>query len=60
MKIEFINFPFAFTNTGQRIEINKINQHPSVGALLKENGDRYDVINAEVDENCVNGVCPIK
>lgn len=60
MKIEFINFPFVFTNTGQRIEISKINQHPSVGALLKENGERYDVINAEVDENCVNGVCPIK
>lgn len=36
MVINFISYPFVFTDTGRRIEIDKINGTPRVGATLDE------------------------
>jgi hypothetical protein len=66
MKIDFINFPFVYTSTGERIMIKNLNRSPSVGATLKpieknEHGESlYDVTGSDVDPDCVGGVCPIK
>jgi hypothetical protein len=58
MKIEFINYPFVFTDKGTRHTIGEIKGEPRVGATLDEN---LNVINgASVDVDCINGVCPIK
>lgn len=57
MKIEFINYPYVFTDEGTRHEISEINGTPRVGAMLDE---ELNVLNNAVDSDCVNGVCPIK
>lgn len=57
MKIEFINFPYVFTDAGTRHDIKEINGTPRVGAMLDEN---LNVLNNAVDSDCINGVCPIK
>ena len=58
MKIEFINYPFVFTDQGTRHEISEINGNPRVGAVLDE---ELNVVNgAAVDVDCINGVCPVK
>jgi hypothetical protein len=66
MKIDFINFPFAYTDTGARINVNNISGSPFVGSSLQHIGkneddeDLYEVNGSEVDPDCVGGVCPIK
>jgi hypothetical protein len=57
MKIEFINYPYVFTDAGTRHSINEIKGTPRVGAMLDE---ALNVLNQAVDSDCVNGVCPIK
>jgi len=48
MKIEHINFPHVFTDTGQRYNISQIKGTPRVGAMLD---DDLKVING-VAEAC--------
>lgn len=57
MKIEFINYPFVFTDKGTRHEIDEINGTPRVGAELD---DELNVVRSVADGDCVNGVCPVK
>ncbi|MBN2794235.1 MAG: hypothetical protein JXR88_02430 [Clostridia bacterium] len=57
MKIEFIHYPFVFTDAGTRHNISEIKGTPRVGAMLDE--DLNVMFNAE-DSDCVSGVCPIK
>ena len=57
MKIDFINYPFVFTDAGTRHEISEIKGTPRVGAILDE---ELNVLGSSVDSDCVNGVCPIK
>jgi len=57
MKIEFINYPYVFTDAGTRHNVNEIKGTPRVGAMLDQD---LQVMNNAVDSDCVNGVCPIK
>lgn len=54
MRIDFIHKPFVYTNTGKRIEIDKIKGTPRVGAELSED---LEVLSANYDPDCVGGVC---
>ena len=56
--IEFINAPFVFTNTGERIAIFDIKGTPRIGCELTDNNE---VVASTVDpDGCVGGQCPIK
>lgn len=57
MKIDYIYAPFVFTDTGRRIPISELSGDPKVGAELS---DTLEVLSNTTDENCVNGVCPIR
>lgn len=57
MKIEFINYPYVFTDKGSRHNISEINGVPRVGSVLDE---ALNVMSQDSDSDCVNGVCPIK
>jgi len=57
MKIEFINYPYVFTDAGTRHNISEIKGTPRVGAMLDET---LNVLNQAMDSDCVNGVCPVK
>lgn len=58
MKIEFINYPYVFTDKGTRHTISEIKGEPRVGAMLDED---LNVLNSFVENpDCINGVCPIK
>jgi len=57
MKIEFINYPWAFTDTGRRIRIGDVKGNVSVGVVLDE---ELKVISNATDNSCVSGVCPIR
>lgn len=57
MTIEFINYPYVFTDQGTRHEISEIKGTPRVGAVLDAD---LNVLSSAVDTDCVNGVCPVK
>ncbi len=57
MKIDFINYPFVFTDEGTRHQISEIKGTPRVGAMLDA---ELNVLNNAVDSDCINGVCPVK
>lgn len=61
MKIEYIQYPFVFTDSGERIDIENIKGIPRVGAeLSKINIKEYEVQAVTSDSECVNGVCPVR
>ncbi|NDL68416.1 hypothetical protein [Anaerotalea alkaliphila] len=60
MQIEFIQYPYAFTNTGERVDIRTVAGHVRIGATLEPAGDGYAVIGSGDDSECVGGACPIK
>ena len=57
MKIDYINYPWVFTDTGKRYLIKEIKGTPRVGAVLDE---ELKVLSNSNDSDCVSGVCPIK
>lgn len=57
MKIEFINYPYVFTDEGTRHNIGEIKGIPRVGSVLDES---LNVLSQDVDSDCVSGVCPVK
>lgn len=57
MKIEFINYPFVFTDAGTRHHVQEINGTPRVGSELD---DELNVKSSTSNSDCVNGVCPIR
>lgn len=61
MVIEYISYPFLYTNDGNRIAITNVVGHPKVGSelIIREDGE-YCVLASTSDNECVNGVCPIK
>ena len=61
MKIEYITYPYAFTDEGYRIEVDLIEGNPKVGSQVIRTIKGYKVISNTSDNNdCPNGVCPIK
>lgn len=60
MRIDFIHYPYAFTNDGRRIDIREIEGHPQVGVLLEIVEDKYRVVGILEDSECVGGVCPVR
>ncbi|MDO9518438.1 MAG: hypothetical protein Q7J10_10400 [Methanosarcinaceae archaeon] len=60
MKIDFIHYPYAFTNDGKRIDVREIEGHPHVGVVIEIVGDKYRVAGISDESDCVSGVCPIK
>jgi len=60
MQIDFINHPFAFTNTGERLNIADIKGNVRIGVTLTEENGKYIVNGNNADPDCVGGVCPIK
>lgn len=62
MKIVFIHYPHVFTDDGQRISIDEICGVPKVGYELVVGADgEYNLKPADINDNeCINGVCPIK
>jgi len=60
MKINFIHYPYAFTNDGKRIDVREIEGNPHVGVVLEVVNDKYRVKAISNDSDCVGGVCPIK
>lgn len=57
MKIEFISYPFVFTDEGTRHHVKEITGTPRVGSELDEN---LQVISANVNVDCVGGACPVR
>lgn len=57
MKIEFINYPYVFTNEGSRHHIEDIKGTPRIGAELDL---ELNVVSNNANSDCVNGVCPIR
>lgn len=57
MKIEFISYPYVFTDEGTRHHVEEITGTPRVGAELDE---KLKVISDTSNSDCVGGVCPIK
>lgn len=57
MKVEYINYPFVFTDDGKRINVAEIKGTPRVGSELDED---LKVLNNTTNSDCVNGVCPIR
>lgn len=57
MKIEFINYPFVFTDEGSRLHVEEIQGTPRVGAELDND---LNVMSNVTNSDCVNGVCPIR
>jgi len=57
MIIEFINYPYVFTDTGARHLIKDIKGIPVVGSTLD---DDLNVTSKTSDSDCVSGVCPVK
>jgi len=60
MKIDFIHYPYAFTNDGKRIDVREIEGHPHVRVVLELVDNKYRVKGISEDLECVGGVCPIK
>ena len=60
MKVEMIVFPYVFTNTGDRINLGDIYSQPSVGDVLVESGNGYEVVKAGESSECVSGLCDLK
>jgi hypothetical protein len=52
MKIEFINYPFVFTDDGRRLHINELNGTPRVGSLIDE---EMNIVSGNNDDGCVGG-----
>lgn len=57
MKIEFIAYPYVFTDEGTRHHIKEITGTPRVGSELDE---ELTVMNNTANSDCVGGVCPIR
>ncbi len=57
MKIEFINYPYVFTDEGTRIHVEDIKGTPRVGSEIDE---QMTIMNSNANSDCVNGVCPIR
>jgi len=60
LKIDFIDYPYAFTNDGRRIDVREIEGHPYVSVVLELVDERYRVKGISEDSECVGGACPIK
>ncbi|WZL81414.1 hypothetical protein QBE53_16695 [Vallitaleaceae bacterium 9-2] len=61
MRIEHIQYPFIFTDDGQRIHAKQVVGNIFKGATLKQTQEQaYEVVGIQADENCVNGVCPVR
>ena len=60
MIIEYINYPFVYTDDGYKINISQIEGTPRIGSELISNGDFYTISAITSDTECINGVCPIK
>ena len=60
MIINFIQFPYVYTDTGERILIADCVQQPRVGDRLEFDEDMklYKVYKSS-DEACVSGICDI-
>lgn len=61
MKIVHIRYPYIITDTGEKIDIIKIQGLVRMGSelVLAENG-MYHIRVSTNDGDCVNGVCPVK
>lgn len=57
MKVEFINYPYVFTDEGTRHHVEEINGTPRVGSEIDKN---MTVQSNTMNSDCVNGVCPIR
>lgn len=61
MKIEFIQYPYLFTDNGKRLHSSQVVGNIRVGVDLEEiDENTFRVTGNLVDDGCVNGVCPIK
>ncbi len=57
MKIDHIQFPYAYLSNGSRVLVKSIKGNVRVGASVN---DELVVIGNNVNVDCINGVCPIK
>ena len=57
MRIEFINYPYVFTDEGSRHHVEDIKGTPRIGAELDVD---LNVLSSTANTDCVNGVCPIR
>ena len=61
MKIEYITYPYVYTDDGYRFEIDKITEGiPRVGSEIIRTTDGYKVLASGDQSECVNGVCPVR
>lgn len=60
MKVTHIYFPFAFTDSGDRVDIRLVDGTVSKGSDLVLNNGVYSVSFASSDSECVSGVCPVR
>jgi hypothetical protein len=57
MKIEFIAYPYVFTDEGTRYHIKEIKGTPRVGSELDE---VLAILSNTANSDCVGGACPIR
>ena len=55
--IEFINPPWVYTSSNERISIMDIKGTPRINAELNDNNE---VQANTLDSDCANGSCPVK
>lgn len=60
MSIVHIQFPFAFTDNGKRLNVKEIEGSVRVGTVIEEIEGKYRVAGVTNDSDCVTGVCPIR
>ena len=60
MKINYISFPYAYTDTNERIHISEIQGNVQRDAVLEKTNTGYKIIGNANDESCPNGVCPVR
>ena len=58
MIIDYVHYPFIYTDTGKRVHFDELTGKPNVGDELTD--DLIVVKTQYSDVDCPNGVCPIK
>ena len=61
MKVQFINYPLAITDTGEGIPLKDCITQPSVGDRVEFDSElNLYMVYKSSDTDCVSGVCPMK
>jgi len=62
MNVDFIDAPYVYTSTGERLLISQFEKQPIKGSLIELDSTKgkYVVKGSAEDNLCGNGQCPVK